>query len=498
MADAVNNKPLTEHSEYHKPSMRHVAGQIGAAHLYIEDADGHVIERARIPRPTNDPRDPLSWSASRRHLAFVAISSVVFLSNFSIGTVTPGLTRIIEEFDISLSQASYLITAQILTLGVGNLFWIPLCLKFGKRPTTIISVALFLATSIWSTTAKSYNSLLAARILQGFGASSSEALGPAIIADVYFLHERGTMVGIYTMAIAIGAAFGGIFAGITVHYTNSWRWGLGLHTILTGISFLMILFFLAETNFDRPAESELGLEAVSISDHGTAVEVAAPRSALATWAHSLKAWGWYDHKTSLLTHFWWPIKVMYYPAVIWSSLLYGVILGWVVIEQTVDATAFPEIYGFSDLGVGNLNIAAFIGGIIGCLVGGPASDYFVAYISRKQQGYFRPEKRLYFLVLGFIIGPIGLMLWGAGLHNQLHWSVPVVGWGITYCVLCLVPTVAITYVVDCYRPLAGETLTGMTAFKNTFAFALSFGEASWIARDGYVASSKCWYTNEIK
>lgn len=159
------------------------------------------------------------------------------------------------------------------------------------------------------------------------------------------------------MAIAIGASFGGIFAGITVHYTNSWRWGLGLHTILTGISFLMVLFFLAETNFDRPPESELGLEAVSVSGHGTAVEVAAPRSALATWAHSLKAWGWYDHKTSLLTHFWWPIKVMYYPAVIWSSLLYGVILGWVVIEQTVDATAFPEIYGFSDLGVGNLNIA---------------------------------------------------------------------------------------------------------------------------------------------
>lgn len=120
-------------------------------------------------------------------------------------------------------------------------------------------------------------------------------------------------------------------------------------------------------------------------------------------------------------------------------------------------------------------------------MGGPASDYFVAYISLKQQGYFSPEKRLYFLVLGFILGPIGLMLWGAGLQNQLHWSVPVVGWGISYCVLCLVPTVAITYVVDCYRPLAGETLTGMTAFKNTFAFALSFGEASWISRDGYVA-----------
>ena len=49
--------------------------------------------------------------------------------------------------------------------------------------------------------------------------------------------------------------------------------------------------------------------------------------------------------------------MLQYPAVLWGSITYGITLGWVVLQQTANATAFPEIYGFSEFGVGNLNIA---------------------------------------------------------------------------------------------------------------------------------------------
>jgi len=128
--------------------------------------------------------------------------------------------------------------------------------------------------------------------------------------------------------------------------------------------------------------------------------------------------------------------------------------------------------------------------VIGCLLGGPACDWLVAVIAKRQRGMFRPEKRLIAIILPFIIGPVGLMLWGVGLQLHLHWSVAMVGFGITYGVLCMVPSIGITYVVDCYRPLAGETLTGMTAVKNTFAFGLSFGETAWIGQDGFLKVSR--------
>lgn len=46
-----------------------------------------------------------------------------------------------------------------------------------------------------------------------------------------------------------------------------------------------------------------------------------------------------------------------YPAVVWGSLMYGVTLGWVVLQQTANASAFPILYGFSSLAVGHINLA---------------------------------------------------------------------------------------------------------------------------------------------
>ncbi|OQV08323.1 hypothetical protein CLAIMM_12619 [Cladophialophora immunda] len=83
-----------------------------------KDKDGNVIGRLLIPRPTNDPKDPLTWSVWRKHMAFAGISFSVFLSNYSLTALTPGLTKVIERFDVSTTQSSYLITMQVL-LGLG-------------------------------------------------------------------------------------------------------------------------------------------------------------------------------------------------------------------------------------------------------------------------------------------------------------------------------------------------------------------------------------------
>lgn len=60
--------------------------------------------------------------------------------------------------------------------------------------------------------------------------------------------------------------------------------------------------------------------------------------------------------TSLWTFFIRPILLLPLPAVMYASLTYGVTLGWCVIQATANATAFPELYNSSALGVGNINI----------------------------------------------------------------------------------------------------------------------------------------------
>ncbi|KAJ9609082.1 hypothetical protein H2200_006853 [Cladophialophora chaetospira] len=407
----------------------------------------------------------------------------VFLSNYITASLTPILVPIVKDFEVSVTKGSYLITFNILFLGIGNLFWVPLSLKTGKRPVLLLCSFIFLMGSVWSCVAQSWGSLLGARILQGFGASSSEALGPTVVADLYFLHERGAKVGFYTLMIAGGSALGGIFAGLIANANANWRWVFGMNTILTGINFICCALFQAETNFNRPAENESG-EGLDAS------ALAAIRSRTnGSWFRSLGVMSWYDRETSMLYLWARPFLTLQYPAVIWGSLTYGVVLGWVVLQQTANAAVFPALYGFDELAVGNINVANLVGAVVGCLVAGPLSDYLVSFIARRRGGYFKPEYRLWCLVLPFAFGPVGLMLWGSGLGRHLHYMVAIAGSGISYGVLSAVPTIGMTYVVDSYRPLAGETMTVLTAFKNAFAFALSFAVFPWIQMDGFVKIS---------
>lgn len=76
-------------------------------------------------------------------------------------------------------------------------------------------------------------------------------------------------------------------------------------------------------------------------------------------------------------------------------------------------------------------------------------------------------------------------MWDCSIEYELPYMVSIVGTAITYSVLCAIPAVVMTYVVDCYRPLAAETMTIDTVSKNTFAFALSFAVFPWLERDGY-------------
>jgi hypothetical protein len=92
-----------------------------------------------------------------------------------------------------------------------------------------------------------------------------------------------------------------------------------------------------------------------------------------------------------------------------------------------------------------------VGAAIGCLAGGPLTDYLIDALAKRRGGLFKPEYRLWLLIPPFLVGPVGLMLWGCGVGNNMPSMVPIAGTGITYAVLCAVPAVGVTYVVRCLR-----------------------------------------------
>ncbi len=120
-----------------------------------------------------------------------------FVTVESALSMAPMFPLLAKEFHLGEQQLSLLTGASVLALGYANFFIVPCSNIFGRRSTSIVWAMFVIATSIWEALAKTHSSLLAARVLNGFATATSESLMMQVVADLFFLHERGLWTGIY-------------------------------------------------------------------------------------------------------------------------------------------------------------------------------------------------------------------------------------------------------------------------------------------------------------
>jgi MFS family permease len=164
--------------------------------------------------------------------------------------ITTGFEAMAMEFRVGFGPLTDLVSWSVFSLGLSNLFWMPLAMCIGKRPVILTSMLLFLGGLIWSFKATTVHSLLGARIVASFGAGSIESLGPSIIADLFMERYFATAMALFALALSGGSQIGPIIAGSLVQ-DRGWRWFFKLCTILNGVNVFFCLFFLPETTYRR-------------------------------------------------------------------------------------------------------------------------------------------------------------------------------------------------------------------------------------------------------
>jgi nitrate/nitrite transporter NarK len=102
-----------------------------------------------------------------------------------------------ETFHLSETQVPLITGITVVVQGFTNFIFIPFSNIFGCRAAALVFGILFLVTCIWQAVAKSYGSFMAARAVTGLAVAPAETLMVQVIADIYFLHECGTMVMVY-------------------------------------------------------------------------------------------------------------------------------------------------------------------------------------------------------------------------------------------------------------------------------------------------------------
>ena len=119
-------------------------------------------------------------------------------------------------------RASYQTTIVIAINGVAPFLYIPLANVYGRRPLYLFCTLLGFATALGCAYAKTFGQLLVARAFNGF-MSVAFALGAATVVDLFFFHQRGRAMGVYTVTMVNGSHLAPIIGGLVGQFLG-WRW----------------------------------------------------------------------------------------------------------------------------------------------------------------------------------------------------------------------------------------------------------------------------------
>jgi len=466
--------------------LKHIAtlGHVRSRHL---DTNEIIL----IPTPSSDPNDPLNWSQSYKIYMATVVCLAMFMCNFLAAGPTIAIVPTAMDFFPSaagptlsgaISKTAFFFTTTALLQGIGNLFWMPVANKYGRRPVYIISFALYLATAFWLAFTKGYGSFLAARIVMGLAAGAAECLAPLSIADVFFLHERGTVMALYNSALSCGVAGGIIIDGL-ITIAHPWRYIYYVSIAIIGGLLIVVVFTFPETCYIREIDADNFRLDRSKSDVETVEGNSTMRKK--SFLQQMKLFNGNYTSESLVKMIFRPLGLILLPPVLWGSLVMSVTIGFVVAITSNVASAFNTTYGFQPYQSGLCFFSAIIGSILGAFAGGNWGDKVADYFTKRNGGIREPEMRLPAIAISLITTPLALVLYGVGIQHNLHWMCPTVGLGLLNFSIVQATNISLVYTIDAYRPIAGEVTVATLCFKSCFGFLLSFYTNPWIAVDGY-------------
>ena len=175
-----------------------------------------------------------------RGLLMIASVVVVgaIMSILDVTVVNVAINTLAQEFDTSLTTIQWVSTGYTLALATV----IPItgwaADRFGTKRLYITSISLFTLGSILSGLAWSAGSLIAFRVLQGFGGGMLMPLGMTILTQAAGPHRVGRVMAVIGVPMLLGPIFGPILGGWLID-TFSWHWIFFINVPIGAVALLL-------------------------------------------------------------------------------------------------------------------------------------------------------------------------------------------------------------------------------------------------------------------
>lgn len=235
-----------------------------------------------------------------------------------------------RQWSLPQETVQHAVVGNLFTIGACGLFVVPLASYFGRWPVTLVFQCVMLGTCAWSAAATSFNSYLAARVINGFFCSVGQGGALMWIKDLFFFHEHPQIINYVEFTIILSPYLGPLITSFIVSGV-SWRWAFWVCTILSGVG-LILVFFLDETLFDRKTPLM-------------------PRGHYASrllGSHQAQAWSQKSFPQCMAR----PVVAITKIPVLTIMIYYFLNFAWVIGVNTTIGIWLTNIYGFSTRGIG--------------------------------------------------------------------------------------------------------------------------------------------------
>ena len=191
-------------------------------------------------------------SRNRRIGVLLICSMSLLIVGLDITAVNVALPSIGADFDASLSELQWSVSAYTLAMASLLLFSGSMADRLGRRRTLVIGLGVFSGASLLCSLAPTIDLLIASRVLQGVGASMLNPVAMSIIINTFTdPRERAQAVGVWGAVFGVSMALGPIVGGGLVSAAG-WEWIFLINIPLGLAAIALLLRFAPESRAPEP------------------------------------------------------------------------------------------------------------------------------------------------------------------------------------------------------------------------------------------------------
>jgi putative MFS transporter len=180
-------------------------------------------------------RLPISWWHVKTR---IIIGVATFFDAFDALAIAFVLPVLVPAWKLNGPQIGFLISAGYIGQLVGALFFGWVAERFGRVTAIIWSILIFAVMSLACAIAWDYNSLVTARIIQGFGLGGEIPVAATYISELARAKARGRFVLLYELVFPVGLVATGL-VGSWVVPRFGWQWMFVIGAIPAFIAFFL-------------------------------------------------------------------------------------------------------------------------------------------------------------------------------------------------------------------------------------------------------------------